>query len=38
MYVTHNARQAKSDSDLVLTLLSMLVVGAIWLASRLLSR
>ncbi len=36
MYITSNARQAKSESTLLLTLVSLLVVGVVWLTSRLL--
>ena len=38
MYITHNAREAKSDQAIVLTLITLLVAGCVWLVTRLLSR
>lgn len=38
MYVTTAARQAKSDSTIVVAVLMMAVAAVVWLVSRLLSR
>lgn len=38
MYITQNARQAKSDQAVILLVLSMLVAVGVWLVSRFLSR
>ncbi len=35
MYVTANARQAKSDQAIVLTLITLVLAAAVWLLSRL---
>lgn len=38
MHVTHNARQAKSDQAIVLTVITLLLAAGVWLVTRLLSR
>lgn len=38
MYITQAARQAKSDSTIVVAVLMMAVAAAVWLVTRLLSR
>lgn len=38
MHITQAARQAKSDSTIVMAVLMMLVAASVWLVSRFLSR
>jgi len=38
MYITSTARQAKSDANVVLLVLSLLLAAGVWIVSRLLSK